>query len=569
MGNVKVRVAETGTVLDPIQQDPQGRYARILFPQIAPGAYTLQLSTNGGAVWASNSNHPVFINRADPRWLSDTRLYSGLKLRLMGRNLDAREYGGKTRAEIRLVRVDTPQVVEATVSTGSPYCAEFTAPANLNVGAEYFIEIRTGSAGRGSEWVRLRDYPDYTATKLRAVPKPSDPLALELGVSWSGEFHWDNIKNVRTAFQAKGDGLADDTEAIQKAIDEASGQGGGVVLIPEGSYRYRTLALDKGVVLRGESNTKSVLVKFQGGTCIATKNRGSRDGVVGLANLKMVQEAGQHPEYAFLLGYSESIWDGGYDCAKLTAKNLFIYNCIIDYTENGTHYDHGTWGLVANVKGPLLFKNNFFRDRSPGWLVKCRERLTATGNEYHWCDWCALETQSDKLILARNKFHGHFIPGVSDKSQGPKGIFYSSYAGAFATEKWGAWIAGNEYDGIPSSTNDGGGPSTDGYAYILTGWGAGATSNSVQVRQVSGNEDTSPKRGNNWSDGWHVYVCNGKGLGQIRKLTGHTQNGLTHTLSVTPAWDVLPDNTSLLCVAHYTVNMVCERDSGSNLPGAA
>ena len=569
IGALKVRIEETGTLLSPVQQDPAGRYLRIILPSVTPGVYSLRISTDGGISWADNPNRPICLNRPDPRWLSDTRLYAGLKLQLLGRNLDAREYGKNTRTEIRLVSAVDGHTLPAEVGAVSPYCAELIGPAGIGAGKEYFVEVRTGSAGRGGEWVRLRDYPDYNETKVGAVARPSDPLALELGVGWAGEFHWNNVKNVRTAFQAKGDGQADDTEAIQKAIDQAGSEGGGVVCFPQGTYRYRTLSLDRGVILKGESNTRSVLMKFQGGACLATVNKGSTDGYIGIANLKMIQQAGHKPEYAFLLGYSKSIWDGNYDCALLTAKNIFIYNSVIDYTENGTRYDHGTWGLVANVKGPLLFKNNYFRDRSPGWLVKCRQRLTAIGNEYHWCDWCVLETQADKLILARNKFHGHFISGVSDKSQGPKGLFYSCYAGAFATEKWGTWIAGNVYDGIPSSTNDGGGPATDGYASILTGQGIAAAANSVRVRQIASREDRSGRRSNNWSDGWHVYVAAGKGLGQIRRLVGHAQDGLTHTLSVAPAWDVRPDETSLVCVAHFTVNMVCERDSGANLPGAA
>jgi polygalacturonase len=51
-----------------------------------------------------------------------------------------------------------------------------------------------------------------------------------------------------TAFGAKGDG-GDSRAAIQRAIDECAGRGGGVVRIPAGRYRSGTLRLKTGVAL--------------------------------------------------------------------------------------------------------------------------------------------------------------------------------------------------------------------------------------------------------------------------------------------------------------------------------
>ncbi len=443
-GNVKVKFVETGTILDPVQQDREGRYVRVLFPAVAPGAYAIQVSRDGGVTWHSNANHPVFVNRADPRWLSDDKLYAGLSLKLMGRNLDAREYNGSRPTEVRLVPEHSDASLLAEVREVTPYCVEFTVPPGVNAGSKYFIEVRTCSAGRGQDWVRLRNYPEYSDTVLPTVEPPTDPLARELGVSWAVDFAWQNVKDVKRDFGAKGDGSADDTAAIQGAVDRAAADGGGVVFFPAGTYRHHGIRLDKGVVLKGQGPSASVLcfVSGGGGTAIETKNRADTDGLIGIASLKMAQEPGVRVEYAFLLGYHNpaGVFNSAYDVARLTARNIFIYNNHIDYTGEGKHYENGSWGLVTKVRGPLLFRKNFFQDRSTGWLSNCRERLTVSENEYHWCDWCALETQADKLILWQNRFFGHFVPGVSDKSQGPKGLFYSCYAGAFATDKWGAYI---------------------------------------------------------------------------------------------------------------------------------
>ena len=63
---------------------------------------------------------------------------------------------------------------------------------------------------------------------------------------------------------AKGDGVTMDSAAFQKAIDEASAGGGGVVRVPPGKYLIAnvalksnvTLRLDKGATLLGSTDSK-------------------------------------------------------------------------------------------------------------------------------------------------------------------------------------------------------------------------------------------------------------------------------------------------------------------------
>ena len=52
--------------------------------------------------------------------------------------------------------------------------------------------------------------------------------------------------NVRD-FGAKGDGIAKDTVAVQKAIDAAHAAGGGEVLLPPGVYLCGSVFLKSGV----------------------------------------------------------------------------------------------------------------------------------------------------------------------------------------------------------------------------------------------------------------------------------------------------------------------------------
>ena len=60
--------------------------------------------------------------------------------------------------------------------------------------------------------------------------------------------------------KGRGDGRADDTDAIQHALDQAAEKGGGVVFLPSGRYRIsRTLLVWPSVRVFGVGPTRPVL----------------------------------------------------------------------------------------------------------------------------------------------------------------------------------------------------------------------------------------------------------------------------------------------------------------------
>ncbi len=64
-----------------------------------------------------------------------------------------------------------------------------------------------------------------------------------------------NLMNVKTGFGAKGDGLTDDTPAIQNAIDSLSENGGGVLLFPPGAYLVSSVNLKENITYEGYGAT--------------------------------------------------------------------------------------------------------------------------------------------------------------------------------------------------------------------------------------------------------------------------------------------------------------------------
>src|SRR3972149_4594783 len=73
------------------------------------------------------------------------------------------------------------------------------------------------------------------------------------------------------AYGAIGDGVTDDTAAIQAAIDAVATVGGGRVLIPKGTWLSGALTLKTGVILEGSGYASTVLkLKNNANTALLT-----------------------------------------------------------------------------------------------------------------------------------------------------------------------------------------------------------------------------------------------------------------------------------------------------------
>ena len=72
-------------------------------------------------------------------------------------------------------------------------------------------------------------------------------------------------------FGAVGDGLTDDTQAIQDAIDSVSFYGGGVVEVPVGVYIVNGLFIESDITLQGEScNDSAIKLKSGSNTSVVS-----------------------------------------------------------------------------------------------------------------------------------------------------------------------------------------------------------------------------------------------------------------------------------------------------------
>jgi hypothetical protein len=141
-------------------------------------------------------------------------------------------------------------------------------------------------------------------------------------------------------YSARGDGRADDTAAIQRAVDAARRAGGGTVLFPRGTYMVTTVHVSHGMTLQGES-----------GAVLRRPARPARAS--GPAEARIVEAR----KWMRMLSTERDAWDGAGDSPPLVVRGL---------TLDGNRTAQGAHGRYELQQAHLLFLTA--RTRRPGRL---------------------------------------------------------------------------------------------------------------------------------------------------------------------------------------------------------
>lgn len=516
-----------------VQTDPAGHFCRVVFPAIAPGVY--KLAAGNGAGW---SGRDVFINAADPRWISEERAYPGLRLKLIGRNLDASEYGGAGKAMVRLMPAAGGTATIIAPDAVNPYCVDFTVPSSAAPGA-YRVEVNTHSAQYGGKWVRLNNHSEYPGavqdTVIQVEPAPADPTALALNVAWANDFQWRHRVDATTKFGARGDNATDDTAAIQKAIDDISAAGGGVVYLPNGIYHAGRLVLAPGVVLQGESREQTVLASSSTANEAITV-KGSRHGICSVT-LKYQPQV-PHNLQATLVGGD--------------ADELFIHDVTLDCLRSPDVSAQQSPYMVSGAGPMLVSRCRIFISSRNLWNHQVHSGVTFRDNFIDMHAGLGLCMSSEKLLVLNNELVFHPATYAGEMN----GFFFNE--GWMGWNIYNAYIAGNNVHDL-NGAGDCQPYCADSAWTCFAGPVKASGTNSVDVRdEMNGNLKALDKHET------EVIVVQGKGMGQLRRVSSHLilgGNPAVARLTVSPQWDVPPDSTSVVTVGSWHLNNVFERNT--------
>ena len=492
------------------------------------GAFQVRLKDAGEAVVRDLNLPEVWWTQGEG---GKATAYPGGWLRVFGRSL---EWAGKQPRFA--LRSNGKTVLSGTLTAlGDGYSLSIALPNDLALG-NYTLWIHNGSGGT-SAW------------------RSAGELTVQEAPVWPGQ-----VFNV-TQYGAVANDGSDALKGIQAALDAAGKAGGGVVMIPAGRYRLSGgLVVPQHVTLRGESEALTALQWDDYG--VGTPKAGLPDSVKqgeppialihgegsfkvedlslyawshyhgiwaqhwkGLGNVHLKNVRMRLDERLVNLGRFLAAKEGWYssDCKEKADRlarrqgfwvagffgggpNLSVENCDFENNGHGIMIDNGHGVVIRNNRANTVFLKG-----------------------------------TDSLILEENKVHS-FWPGTHDSSQDPLRRWKMAERRPNASTQY-LYMARN-HASTPECDREA--TSIDSHAPFGVYLGA--------VVKVEGRVLTlTPKSASDQVPpavapvGYGVYILDGKGAGQFRRVTG----GGGIQVEMDRPFEVQPDASSVISIAKY------------------
>lgn len=532
------------------------------------------VSAKGKEGWSE----PVIVNRAKVQWLSKETAKAGDIVRAIGRNLvnidlypqiDTGKptglggYINNNKATTKiLIQKPDGNYVNCSAIKQSTYDVHFVLPKNIETG-KYKVYIHNGLGGRYG-W--------------------SEPVELTVNDEkpWPTEIF--NVKDFGGTGLPSESQLGvwhDDTEGIQKALDAAKVNGGGIVYLPAGNYYVTaTLVIPEFTVLRGESRERSWIWYPDGldhgysgkivrdGQIIdlpETPSNGSdtyfdpalqkvKVGLRGISNFT-IENLSIHSVYTNVLIAAPLSRDdiGGYEgLDNARAKNVTVRNCYLAQEPTYRHHwrarldtyfanqklFEGLWRSSATISmrgDNIVVSDNWIRSGSMGVAYLACTYSTLARNTIFWgrggnafaCRELGYPShpQQQKLIFEDNVFS-------------PVESFHTSAYWCHATSL-DFFVARNKIQ------------LTWGCDSEALLWHGAGPQQLLDVTSAKENTVTVSNKVDNIVN-WECVVVKGKGLGQRRMVTATENNILTFD----KPWQIVPDESSQVAVLSWP----CHRD---------
>ncbi len=228
-----------------------GLYGRVR--RVTPQVLGAVMQGEAAVLWVRNSrgiSRPYAVNRPQPFFLEYSTAAPGTEVRVFGRNLCRAFYPPKPR--MFLVHRESGKVFEGI------HVAKHDYQGHLNYQLAYEVCYRL------PEDLPEGDYRVWVHHGASGLFGFGGPLGLSIRAARQQEKRGFDV----TKQGAKGDGLADDTAAIERSL-LAAGESGGVVFLPAGTYTISyPLRVPPGVDLKGANQATTFLTarpdKFEG-----------------------------------------------------------------------------------------------------------------------------------------------------------------------------------------------------------------------------------------------------------------------------------------------------------------
>ena len=487
-------------------------------------------------MWIENARgagFPVRINAPHVTWIGPDHATPGSEINIYGRNLSRDNGTSSSYAYIRPwgAGADSPSV-PVRVTSVNPYKVSFELPGDVKVNSDYEVWLHNGHGGEYGWSGPMKLHVDST-----------NPYV------WNGSTH--NVKD----YGAAGNGIADDSKAIQAAINACND--GDRVYFPAGTYRLVAASVEstKALSFEGEGADKTVILtdsafnetqmlyirKFPSrvsGLSIKT-HKLDRQGLRILLRADVPEDAPRGKGLVITKSRFETAAFGGNSMAVGYGINCIGVERVDDVSITGNEF---TTQVAANVyacNGLVIRNNKMFGN----WKV-----TRGNGNLL----------MSFPANIMRADISNNFIQSVDHT--GPVNDGDQIVVRAIVFQNW----HGGRHDRLYIADNmiDRAGNPWDNSGEIIL-FELPTSKRVYTPTSVSGSTLTLP---GNWRTNsltkQTIAIIKNTGIGQYRRIIANEGNRIT----VDRPWDIPPDETSVLSLNSSADNAVVYNNTVNGIP---
>lgn len=494
------------------------------------------------AVWVGDGttwSRPYLVNRPQAQWLSPKTQAPGEPVRIFGRTFSWGHHLPSALAVVRPVgstnafplRVAARHREDSNTERWS-LCAWL--PPDLRPG-EYELVVH-GRHGGAYGW--------SDPLKLTVAPKPAPR----------------RLVNARD-LGAKGDGVTDDTAALEAAIRQAAPDG--TLVLPTGTYAVsRTLDIPDGLVLQGSGMHQTVIANLQIPSVEPRTLTETRTAFIGRDLMRgMSRFALRDLTLRFMPAHGAALCVGK---DPQWSEDVSLYRVRLETQQDfGLANDHGYCARPLNIVKARRFS-----------MLRC---------ETYGPGGCSCERKVEDSLFAQNRFvtdrrwRGHVFKfwGAEQvifednlMTGDTRGFVMQTHFGV----NYRNFIAGNTVERTVLGGNAGETFLIEGAGYLFESRVAsvsGSTLRTGRWPKVRGAEAGAAE-----CVGRFAVIARGRGLGQWRRITAC--DPAARELHVDTPWRVTPDASSVVVVMNGLIDTVFvnnqEIDCGKGLylygPGA-